>query len=385
MPEKILLVDDEILLLESLRRELSFRFNIETARSGAEGLEMIWSNGPYAVVVSDFRMPVMDGINFLIQVKETAPDTVRMMLTGNTDLPTAIDSINQGQIFRFLTKPCSDELLVQSLEAGLRQYQLIMAEKELLEKTLKESISLLTEVLAIVNPQAYGRSLRMQQLVVHITRVLKIKNSWQYEMAAALSQLGWLIFPQQMLDKINSGQPLSASETIIFSKHPFTASKLLEKIPRLELISRMIAGQGRSIDDLCLDPNYPDIYPVDLGSHILNICVDYDQLMLQGLLHDQILATMQSRKNTYKQEIIAALGSLQSAQALPEFKNIEVVTLEEMEVGMLLVESIKDTTGTVRIKENTFVTRSILIELLKIGAQPNLLVEPFKVIRKRDW
>ncbi len=131
---------------------------------------MLWKNGPYAVVVSDFRMPVMDGIKFLIQVKETAPETVRMMLTGNTDLPTAIDAINQGQIFRFLTKPCSGELLIQTLDAGLRQYQLITAEKDLLEKTLKESISLLTDVLAIVNTKAYGRSLRIQQLVAHIVK-----------------------------------------------------------------------------------------------------------------------------------------------------------------------------------------------------------------------
>jgi len=272
--EKILLVDDEILILDSLRRELGFQYQIETAQSGAEGLEKIWSSGPFAVIVSDFRMPVMDGIKFLTEVKESAPDSVRMMLTGNTDLPTAIDAINQGQIFRFLTKPCTGDQLTQALDAGIRQFQLIIAEKELLEKTLKESISLLTEVLAIVNPQAYGRSLRMQQLVAHITKVMKLKDGWQYEMAASLSQLGWLIFPQQMLERINNGQSLTASETVIFSKHPFTASKLLEKIPRLEKVSRMISGQGRSIDDLCLNPDFPEIYPVDLGSHILKVCVD---------------------------------------------------------------------------------------------------------------
>jgi response regulator RpfG family c-di-GMP phosphodiesterase len=383
--EKILLVDDEILILDSLRRELGFQYQIETALSGAEGLEKIWSSGPFAVIVSDFRMPVMDGIKFLTEVKEVAPDSVRMMLTGNTDLPTAIDAINQGQIFRFLTKPCTGDQLTQSLDAGIRQNQLIIAEKELLEKTLKESISLLTEVLAIVNPQAYGRSLRMQQLVAHITRVLKLKDGWQYEMAASLSQLGWLIFPQQMLERINNGQSLTASETIIFSKHPFTASKLLEKIPRLEKVSRMISGQGRSIDDLCLNPEFQDIYPVDLGSHILKVCVDYDQLMLQGLLHDQILASMQSKPNLYKAEILNALKSLLSAQALPELKNAEIVTQEELEIGMLLVEPIEDTKGTLILQENTYITRTTLIELLKAGNQPNPLVEPFKVIRKRDW
>jgi len=385
MTKKILFVDDEMLLLDSLKRELNFRYEIDTALSGAEGLEKIRTSGPYAVIVTDFRMPVMDGIKFLEQVKEIAPNSVRMMLTGNTDLPTAIDAINQGQIFRFLTKPCNGDMIAQSLDAGLRQYQLVMAEKELLEKTLKESVSLLTEVLAIVNPKAYGRSLRMQQLVAHICREMKFQDSWQYEMAAALSQLGWIIFPQSMLEKIDSGQPLSATEMVIFSKHPFTAGKLLEKIPRLEQISRMIAGQGRSIDALCLNPAYPDQYQVDMGSHILKICVDYDQFMMQGLLHDQILVTMQSKPSVYHQEIINALKTLQSAQSLPELRSIELVTHEDLEVGMLLVEPIRDSKGNILVKEHTFISRSIMIEMIKLGAQPNYLAEPFKVLRKRDW
>jgi len=107
--------------------------------------------------------------------------------------------------------------------------------------------------------------------------------------------------------------------------------------------------------------------------------------MLQGLLHDQILASMLSKPNLYKPEILNALKSLLSAQALPELKNAEVVTQEELEIGMLLVEPIKDTQGTLILQENTYITRTILIELLKAGNQPNLLVEPFKVIRKRDW
>jgi response regulator RpfG family c-di-GMP phosphodiesterase len=383
--EKILLVDDEVLLLDSLRRELGFKYSIETAQSGSEALEMIGKNGPYAVIVSDYRMPVMDGIEFLAKAKEITPDSVRMMLTGNTDLLTAIEAINQGQIFRYLPKPCSGEQLSSILDAGIRQYQLVTAEKDLLEKTLKESISMLTEVLAIVNNEAYGRSLRIQQLVAHIVKVLNLKDGWQYEMAAALSQLGWIIFPQEMLEKINNGLFLDAAETVIFSKHPFTASKLIEKIPRLEMVSRMIAGQNRSIDDLCLNPAYPDIYPVDLGSHILKICVDYDQLTLQGLLHDQILAALRSKKSTYDPQILSTLSSLQSAQALPENRTSSAVSQEDLEIGMLLVEPIKDIKGNIVVKENTNISRSVLIEILKLGAQPNYLVEPFKVARKKDW
>jgi response regulator RpfG family c-di-GMP phosphodiesterase len=330
-------------------------------------------------------MPVMDGTKFLSQVMELSPETVRMMLTGNADLPTAIEAINQGQIFRFLTKPCSGDQLTQALDAGLRQYQLIMSEKDLLEKTLKESISMLTEVLDIVNNQAYGRSLRIQQLVAHIVRVMKIKDGWQYEMAAALSQLGWIIFPPAMLEKINTGQALDASEELIFSKHPFLASKLLGRIPRLENVSKVIAGQNRSIDDLCMNPSQTEKYTVDLGSHILKVCVDYDKLMLQGLLHDQILAAMQSKPGVYNQGVISALHSLQSAQSLPELRSVEVVNLEELEAGMLLVEPIKDKNGSVIVKANSQVTRSIIVDLIKSDSGTSNIVQPFKVLRKKDW
>ena len=379
MTEKILLVDDELLLLQSLRRELGLTYHIDTAESGAEGLEKISSSGPYAVIVSDFRMPKMDGIKFLTQVMEVAPNTVRMMLTGNADLPTAVDAINKGQIFRFLSKPCSGSLLTQSLDAGLRQYQLVMAEKELLESTLKESISMLIEVLAIVNPKAYGRSLRIQQLVSHIVKQRKMKNGWQYEMAAALSQLGWITFSQQMLEKTEANQTFSASEAVIFANHPFTAGKLLKNIPRLEAVTRMITGQDRSIDDLCLDPDYPEAYQVDLGSHILKVCIDYDQLMLQGLLHDQIMDRLKTRQNCYLPEILQALAGLNSYQPLSEQRRIEEVTVKELDVGMLVVEPIHNKVGEVLVSRDTYITRSILIKLL--AAQAVSLVEPVKIVR----
>lgn len=382
MTEKILLVDDELLLLDSLQRELSLQYNIDVALSGAEGLEKISSNGPYAVIVSDFRMPKMDGIKFLTQVMKVAPNTVRIMLTGNADLPTAVDAINHGQIFRFLSKPCTGMLLTQSLDAGLRQYQLVMAEKELLENTLKESISMLIEVLAIVNPRAYGRSLRIQQLVAHIVKELKINDGWQYEMAAALSQLGWITFSQEMLDKIEDNQIFNASEALLFSNHPFTAGKLLENIPRLELVTRMIVGQDRSIDDLCLDPAYPEAYTIDLGSHILKVCIDYDQLMLQGLLPDQVLARLQTRQNSYLPEILTALGSLHSFQPSPEQRSIEDIALKDLEVGMLMAEPIKDINGEILVRGDIYISRSILVKLFGMGSQTNLVVEPLKIVRR---
>ena len=89
--------------------------------------------GPYAVVVSDMRMPGMDGVEFLAWARAQHPDTVRIMLTGNADQGTAMAAVNKGAIFRFLTKPCDPELFGQTLDQAVRQHQLLTAEQSLLD------------------------------------------------------------------------------------------------------------------------------------------------------------------------------------------------------------------------------------------------------------
>jgi len=122
MSNKILFVDDNSNILDAYRRQLKRQFHVDTARGGEEGLNAIANNGPYAVIVSDLRMPGMDGNQFLSRVKDMAPESVRIMLTGFADLKTAMDAINRGNIFRLLTKPCAKEVLADALSEGIEQY-----------------------------------------------------------------------------------------------------------------------------------------------------------------------------------------------------------------------------------------------------------------------
>ncbi|MBW1699478.1 MAG: response regulator, partial [Deltaproteobacteria bacterium] len=133
MTEKILVVDDEQNLLNAIYRQLRKSFQIDTALGPEQGLTAVENKGPYAVVISDLRMPAMDGIQFLARVKQINPETVRMMLTGNADLEKTIQAVNEGNIFRFFTKPCPPEILAGGLRSGIEQYQLVTAERELLQ------------------------------------------------------------------------------------------------------------------------------------------------------------------------------------------------------------------------------------------------------------
>jgi len=134
MGEKILFVDDEPTVLEGYQRLLRREFAVNTAVGGYQGLAAIQANGPYAVVISDMRMPQMNGVEFLVQVRQKAPDSVRMLLTGHADLYAAIDAVNRGNIFRFLTKPCNKEALVDAIQGGLAQYRAAGALHELARK-----------------------------------------------------------------------------------------------------------------------------------------------------------------------------------------------------------------------------------------------------------
>lgn len=140
---RVLIVDDEQGVLDGYQRLLRREFQISVALGGEEGLEALAQFGPFAVVISDMRMPGMDGAQFLAEVKKRAPDTIRMLLTGYADMNAAMDAINRGNVYRFLTKPCTKEMLVDSINLGLDEYQKLTADREVVvhAREFKKSIA----------------------------------------------------------------------------------------------------------------------------------------------------------------------------------------------------------------------------------------------------
>jgi|YNPMSStandDraft_1061717.scaffolds.fasta_scaffold00051_14 sigma-B regulation protein RsbU (phosphoserine phosphatase) len=134
MNKKILFVDDEINVLHGYRRNLRSLFDVHIAQSGEEALKIISEQDDFAVIISDYRMPEMDGIELLHKVRDISPDTIRIILTGYADMQIAIEAINEGNIFRFLTKPISNDKLINTINDALEQYRLITTEKELNKK-----------------------------------------------------------------------------------------------------------------------------------------------------------------------------------------------------------------------------------------------------------
>src|SRR5689334_6208668 len=277
MVEKILCVDDELNILLALQRQLRKQFHLDSALGAEKALAAIERDGPYAAIVTDLQMPGMNGLELLARVKEISPDTVRIMLTGQADLSTAIAAVNQGSIFRFLTKPCSAEEMTVTLDAAIEQHRLITAERNLLENTLRGSVKVLTEVLSLVHPAAFSRASRIHRYVHHMAAHLKLRNIWQYDVAAMLSQIGCITMEPGALDRIYTGEELSDEEKKAFAAHPAAGGELLARIPRLEAVAHMIAAQN-----LPSGRQPPVSMPretAEVGARLLRAAVDYDRLI----------------------------------------------------------------------------------------------------------
>ncbi|OGR19612.1 MAG: histidine kinase [Desulfobacterales bacterium GWB2_56_26] len=373
MTDKVLFVDDEENILHSIKRELRKRFQIHTAGSGIEALEVLKNEGPFAVIVSDMRMPGMDGIQLLAAVKDQYPDTIRLMLTGNADQETAIEAVNKGQIFRFLNKPCPTPTLVMAIALAQRQYRLVNAERELLDKTLKGAITVLSEVLSLASPLAFSSGLRVKSLVGEIARKLQMDNIWQLEIAALISQIGCITLPPDTLYKLYAGQELAAQEEAMYRDHPQIGSKLLEKIPRLEEVAAIIAHQLLPYSALAESRNIKE--EVSLGAQILRMAIDFDALLHRDWKRTEALAHLESQPGEYNPELLKILTGIKLG---PENERVVAVELRDMSAGMIVEQDIEALNGVLIAPKGQEVTWS-LIKGLKNFAQQVGVKEPILV------
>lgn len=376
MNENILFVDDDPNVLAAFERQLRKQFNLKFALGGEQGLQVLAETGSFAVVVADMQMPGMNGIQFLSRVRANWPNTVRMMLTGHADMRTAIDAVNQGNIFRFLTKPCSKENLILALQAGLRQYQLIMAEHELLEKTLRGSLMVMGEILSMVNPGVVNRSTQIWRYTRHIAMKLQLKDLWRYDLAATLSQIGCITLPHETLDRIYAQRSLTEEEEAMFRAHPSIGCKLLINIPRLELVARMIEGQQELYSDFPpLEKSSPDEKIVALGAQILKVAHDFDQMILRGKAPQEAYAQLFSQKGVYNPEVLSALKDYQTER---KDSKVKIMKLKDLCVGMVAEEDIRAETGLLLVPKGQEVTYTALVRLRNFAREVGI-VEPFRV------
>jgi response regulator RpfG family c-di-GMP phosphodiesterase len=363
---RLLFVDDDSQVLAGYARLLRRRYDLQTATSGREALDLLSSSGPFALVLADLQMPGMTGIELLRQVRQIAPDTVRLVLTGTSDIAMAIDAINEGSVFRFLTKPVSEAALVAAIDGGLQQHALQTAERELLERTLTGCVRVLTEVLSLANPAAFLRALRVRRIVHHLCETARVDGSWEFDLAAMLCQLGRIAVPGELLD---------ASGSVVETMHASVAQELLAEIPRLESVAAMVARQGDPFlaADVGVPPGRRDA--VRLGGHLLRVALDYDRLMSGGRSHDEAVAALR-QEAACDPFLVDALEGLAPAHGTYAVKSVGVGELRE---GMVLQQEVC-TTGSVRVAACGDVVTAPLLARLQVLSRAGVLCDTMVVL-----
>lgn len=381
MEERVLFVDDDANVLEAYQRKLQHVLRVRTAEGAHAGLREIQEKGPFAVVVADMHMPLMNGIEFLKKVREISPDTVRIMLTGNADIKTAMDAVNEGCVFRFLTKPCPASLMGESLIAAIKQYRLVTAEREVLEGTLQGTAELLIEVLSWANPEIFGRAVHLRNMARAIAAKMGTGNNWEIELAAVLCQIGMLALPPEILAKAAGGESLTEEELRTIESVPAIGAELLERIPRLENVARIVLYQNKNFDGSGFPHDKAAGKEIPLGSRILKVASDYLQLRSEGLPPADSVKALEAQGEKYDPAVLAVFFKIPTAAAPPEPDKGRVISIafKDLGPGTTLAAPILTTQGRTLVARGTVVTGAYLVRLRKYAATQGIR-EPIEVI-----
>lgn len=373
---RVLFVDDEERVLEGIAALLRREYEVEIATSGKEALQKLATLKNVAVVVSDFRMPQMDGATFLHEAMQCAPNATRILLTGEAGVDGARDAVNKGQIFRFLTKPCPADQLKLALDAGVAHYRLHNAERIVMQETLIECIAALMEVLTVTNPVAFGRAQRIKTLVKALAERLECGEFWQLEAAALLSQIGYFAEKPELAEKIYYGRALDPEEQTRAAMVPGNARRLLEHIPRLEPVIQILAAMEWTDSQLVRAGERM----VGLGARILCAALEFDRLSIKGSPVAEIIATLRDHEVRFGTRVLDALADMASATIDPE-KPLEM-PLREAASGMRLRQEIRTSQGALLVPIGMAVSARLLERISQIA--PELLDQTVRLAPPRQ-
>jgi response regulator RpfG family c-di-GMP phosphodiesterase len=376
---RVLCVDDEPQVLEGLSLHLRRRYHLLTAPGGTAALEILRAGEPIAVIVSDMRMPGMDGATFLKAARRLMPDATRVLLTGHAELDTAIAAVNEGQIFRFLSKPCPPSVLLETLEAAEAQNRLVTTERVLLEQTLAGSVRMLTDVLALTNPVSFGRATRIKQLVSDLADKLVLPDRWQVELAAMLSQLGTIILPGETAEKLHYGRPLTPQEQAMVARMPEVTEQLLGNVPRLDIVRDILAragGKGRIADAA---PDSAEDPVVAQGARLLRVALDFDALESNGKTAALAIDVLRGRPDHYSAAVLAALAAVRDP--LGPREDIRELSISALRAGMSFADDVKLANGTLLVVRGYQITAGFMERVRNFSA--GTIREPLRVVVNR--
>lgn len=358
---RVLMVDDEPNVLSGYRRSIGRKHDLVTAEGGLVAMKTLAKEPPFAVIVTDMRMPEMDGLAFLKAAKARYKDCVYMMLTGNADQQTAINAINEGQIFRFLNKPCPAETLEAAIVAANRQHELIQAERTLLKETLSGSVKLMVEAMAVSDPQMTEVITRVRDDSQKLRNTLGMDSDWQLPIAASLSLLGSIAVPDSLGKSDLTNDYLNACAV--------AGAKLLRHIPRLEGVSQIIANQYQGGDMPETLDTSASTTRIEIESRILGFVMEWHRQTrhTNGDRADALKQLSTKEECTHDQRLVTAAKKLVEQESIEQASQDQdkPITIEfrSLRVYMTVDENIATADGTLLVAKGQQLTPTMIERL----------------------
>jgi response regulator RpfG family c-di-GMP phosphodiesterase len=308
------------------------------------------------------------------------------MISGHADMGDALNSINQACVFRLMLKPCAPEQVAISLNSGLEQYRLITAERQLLEGTLNGAIQALTDILSLLDAEAFGQAQLRRSLAREVALALK-QAPWSFEMAAQLAEIGRATLPPALNEKLKTHQPLSAAETRLVERVPEFSSRLLQRIPRLETVTQGVLYQDKHFNGVGYPENKIAGSAIPLEARVLHAIKALLAIVRKGTSPTEAITLMKHGPERYDPAVVLALyAGLRVFQTAPKpsvgslaaIAGSTSVSLAKLESGMTLRADVTTPTGLMLLPAGTRLTEANL-QRLQNFAQLNGITEPIEV------
>jgi response regulator RpfG family c-di-GMP phosphodiesterase len=370
----VLLVDDENEILEALALQLRRDHKVLTAHNGDDALRVLSEQGPVAAVISDLRMPGMDGVELLRRVQLEYPDTTRVLHTAQDDLNAAIAAINNGGVYRYLAKPVKTDDLRATVHDAVELYGRSTTERHLLDTTLKSSIQAVFGCLELASPVAFARAGRIRTRVAELCAMMQLEALWEIEVAAMASQLGAVTIPPSVLSKLDKGLPCTEEEQTMIDAMPGVAIELLKGIPMMEDVLEIVRGLGK---DRITSPTRPQSPLIEAAIDVIRTAMDFETLESRGMEVESAIAVLECRDNSAL-NVLSALREVNGLDKVAE-RQVRGLKVAELEVGMRVAEDIAATNGLVLIGRGMIVT-SLLLDRLDNYARMIEIIEPVLAI-----
>ncbi|MFO1092759.1 MAG: response regulator [Planctomycetaceae bacterium] len=369
-------MDDEETVLDLYKLQLGIEFEISTAVSAETALEQLRGGAEYAVIVADKHLPGMAGDVLLQFVQAEWPATVRIMLTADSHQVVAADAVNRGHVFRFLNKPCLAAEFRTAVRDAVREHQSRCAEHDILASTVNGSVRLLSEVLAIVRPDACSRARRICRTAEQICRRYCDSDAWEVSIAAMLCELGCLTLPPALVHRALRRAPLATDEAELWDSHPRIAHDLISHIPRLQRIAKIVLLQNEPYQpssELSGD-NQRD---VRWRASCLRIVLRWDNLVEAGHTSGDAAAQILDEAEEYPPDVVAAFRTVVEQDSR---RSIRELRAGELSKGMVLAEDLKDVRGRLLLTKGQEIGAGVLIQISPAWKGLYELQEPIRVL-----